>query len=132
MTQLQQRIGKFIETAKQAKAILRIPRLCSQYHDKIKGLSEQEGNQLLEKLYNDFYAGLRERREMERAALGITAAAAVVKDKPKPDNSLDRTGLSRVEESLIDRSINYDVNSKLSSEQNELSNTGTELRNSAM
>ena len=127
MTQLQQRIGKFIETAKQAKAILRIPRLCSQYHDKIKGLSEQEGNQLLEKLYNDFYAGLRERREMERAALGITA-----RDRSKHDNSLERTGLSRVEESLIDRSVHYDVNSKLSSEQNELSNTGTELRNSAM
>ena len=39
---LMNRIDKYLEVAKQAKAVLRIPRLCTLYHSKIKGLTETE------------------------------------------------------------------------------------------
>lgn len=57
---LQSRIDKYLEVAKQAKSVLRIPRLCSQYHNKIKGLSDNESNQLLEKLYTEWYSAIKE------------------------------------------------------------------------
>lgn len=50
------------ETAKQAKAVLRIPRLCHTYHNRIKGLSEEAQSKLLEELFNEYYAATKERR----------------------------------------------------------------------
>ena len=57
---LQSRIDKYLEVAKQAKSVLRIPRLCSQYHNKIKGLSDNESNQLLENPYTEWYSAIKE------------------------------------------------------------------------
>ena len=37
---LMERIDKYLEVAKQAKAVLRIPRLCTLYHNSLKGLTE--------------------------------------------------------------------------------------------
>ena len=41
---LKNRIDKYLEVAKQAKSVLRVPRLCNMYHNKIKGLSDTEAN----------------------------------------------------------------------------------------
>ena len=62
------RIDKYLQVAKQAKSVLRIPRLCTMYHSKIKGLSDQESNQLLEKIYTDWYVATREARKQKMAA----------------------------------------------------------------
>lgn len=43
------------------------------YHGKIKGLSEQESNQLLEKIYNDWYVATREARQQKTSGGTITA-----------------------------------------------------------
>ena len=60
---LRERIDKYLEVAKQAKSVLRVPRLCSMYHNKVKGLTETEGNQLLEKIYTDWYGAQREQKQ---------------------------------------------------------------------
>ena len=52
---LKNRIDKYLEIAKQAKSVLRIPRLCNQYHNKIKGVSESEAAQILAKIYEEWY-----------------------------------------------------------------------------
>ena len=60
---LKNRIDKYLEVAKQAKSVLRVPRLCNMYHNKIKGLSDTEANQLLEKLYNEWYTAAKEAKK---------------------------------------------------------------------
>lgn len=62
---LNRRINSYKETAKQAKAVLRIPRLCHVYHQKIKHLNEEESSKLLEDLFNEFYSATRNRRKQE-------------------------------------------------------------------
>ena len=59
---LRGRIDKYLEVAKQAKSVLRVPRLCSLYHNKVKELTETEASQLLEKLYNEWYGTTKEQR----------------------------------------------------------------------
>lgn len=59
---LKGRIEMYKETAKQAKAVLRIPRLCHTYHNKIKHLNEEQASKLLEELFNEYYAATKERR----------------------------------------------------------------------
>ena len=41
---LRGRIDKYLEVAKQAKSVLRVPRLCSMYHNKVRGLTETEAS----------------------------------------------------------------------------------------
>lgn len=70
---LKGRIDKYLEIAKQAKSVLRIPRLCNQYHNKIKGVSETEAAQILQDIYEEWYTAQQEAREERRnRALGIT------------------------------------------------------------
>ena len=80
---------------------------------------------MLEKLYNDFYAGLRERRAQEA---GAAHGASVTTGGSKIDESvdLDKRQLSRVEESLIDRSVELTKHSKSSKDRG--SELGTEFR----
>lgn len=78
------------ETAKQAKAVLRIPRLCHTYHNKIQHLNEQQSSKLLEDLYNEYYAATIERRRGN-----LSMGLADTEQRP----------LSKIEESLLDRSV---------------------------
>ena len=64
---LRGRIDKYLEVAKQAKSVLRVPRLCNMYHNKVKGLTETEASQLLEKLYNEWYVATREQRQAQQS-----------------------------------------------------------------
>ena len=57
------RIDKYLEVAKQAKSVLRVPRLCTMYHNRIKGLTDNEANLLLEKLYTDWYVATKEAKQ---------------------------------------------------------------------
>lgn len=57
---LKSRIDKYLEVAKQAKSVLRVPRLCNMYHNRVKGLTDTEANQLLEKLYEEWYVATKE------------------------------------------------------------------------
>ena len=89
--------------------MLRIPRLCNMYHSKIKGLSEQESNQLLEKIYNEWYVATREARKQKMAAEGsILTGASKSVDFTQTSAFVpsDTRPLSKIEETLMDRSIN--------------------------
>ena len=84
------------------------------YHSKIKGLSDQESNQLLEKIYNDWYVATREARQQKIAKLAADGGSV----NGGPSKSLDATQtsamfspsdtrpLSKIEETLMDRSVN--------------------------
>ena len=87
---LESRIDKYKETAKQAKAVLRIPRLCHTYHDRIKHLNDQESSLLLEDLFNEYYDATRQSRKAQEAW-------AAQEEGARP--------LSKIEESLVDRSL---------------------------
>ena len=105
---LRGRIDKYLEVAKQAKSVLRVPRLCNMYHDRVKGLTDTEANQLLEKLYQDWYVATRETKQ-------AAAKKARGSKLDTQEASIETRPLSKIEETLMDRSIqksNY--NSKLS------------------
>ena len=59
------KVDKWMDVSKQAKSVLRVPRLCSLYHGKVKGLTETEQNQVLEQIYNDWYVAAREQKAAE-------------------------------------------------------------------
>ena len=102
------RIDKYLQVAKQAKSVLRIPRLCTMYHAKIKGLSDQESNQLLEKIYNDWYIATREARKQKMAAADGSSLAGKSLDITQTSamfSPSDTRPLSKIEETLMDRSI---------------------------
>ena len=105
---LKNRIDKYLQVAKQAKSVLRIPRLCNMYHSKIKGLSEQESNQLLEKIYNEWYVATREARKQKMAEGSILTGASKSVDFTQTSAFVpsDTRPLSKIEETLMDRSIN--------------------------
>ena len=106
---LTNRIDKYLQVAKQAKSVLRIPRLCNQYHNKIVGVSESETGQILEQIYLEWYATVQEERKRKQA----------LKNQQPNDDSANtqNVALSKIEEALIDRSVSKSLNqgSKLSS-----------------
>ena len=63
------KVDKWMDVSKQAKSVLRMPRLCTMYHGKIKGLTETEQNQVLETIYNDWYVAAREQKAAEMKKL---------------------------------------------------------------
>lgn len=84
-----------------------MPRLCTQYHNKVKGLTDQEQNVLLEKLYNEWYDAIKEARQ---ASTENSKTASL-------DHSImgsELRPLAKIEETLLDRSVNR---SKLSGKQ---------------
>ena len=92
-------------TAKQAKAVLRIPRLCHTYHNKIKHTcNEEESSKLLEDLFNEYYAATSAKRNANTSL--------------SPGDEEGYRPLSKIEESLMDRSmINASVGTKKSTER---------------
>ena len=100
------KVDKWMDVSKQAKSVLRVPRLCTLYHGKVKGLTETEQNQVLETIYNDWYVAAREQKaaEMRKKTEGSTT-----------NNSIDKTQqsdlreLSKIEETLMDRSVQRSI-----------------------
>ena len=92
------KVNKWMDVSKQAKSVLRVPRLCNMYHGKVKGLTDTEQNQVLEQIYNDWYVAAREQKVAEMKKLNEGS-----KDVVNTQDSLKE--LSKIEETLMDRSI---------------------------
>ena len=81
---------------------MRVPRLCTMYHNKIKGISEAESAQILEKIYNEWYVAVKSAQPLKESP--------DVRQKTKsptntsPERSPEQKKMSKIEEALLDRS----------------------------
>ena len=82
-------------------------------------VTETEASQLLEKLYNEWYVATREQRDAAKSPKGPElendSFLEKSKSKDKTNTSVETRPLSKIEETLMDRSIRKSTdNSKLS------------------
>ena len=88
------------------------------YHNQIKGLSETESAQLLEKLYNEWYVSVKSAQPLPESPEKRPKTRGPV----SPERSPERKKMSKIEETLLDRSPRQ--TSRLSTKDGE-KRTGT-------